>query len=673
MYLCVIAFPLLNYLIINLFGRFLGTYICAILSAVSVFLTFLFALFIFYEVAICNSICEVHLASWFSGELLSTNWAFNFDTLTAVMLVVVSSISSFVHFYSIEYMNSDPHQTRFLSYLSLFTFFMLILVTGDNFVLMFLGWEGIGLASFLLISFWFTRIQAGKSAIKAMLVNRVGDLGLIIGMCGVFLTFKSLDYAVVFSLSPCAINTTFSFLCFELDRLTVITLFLFIGVLGKSAQLGLHVWLPDAMEGPTPVSALIHAATLVTAGVFLLIRCSYLFELAPTTLCVVTIVGALTAFFASTVGLVQNDLKRVIAYSTCSQLGYMVFICGLSNYSIGLFHLANHAFFKALLFLSAGSIIHGLADEQDLRKMGGLIGSFPITSVKILIGSVALTGIPFFTGFYSKDVILEIAFSTYNKFGLFAYTLGCLAAGCTSFYSWRLFYLTFINSPNSYKTYQEGAHEPSLIMLIPLFFLAVCSITVGFLTKEMFSGLGTPFFQSAIFVFYKSTNLDSEFLSPFVKNIPLFVTIFGMTLSYFLIHCATTDKEMIFNLKTSALGRQIYIFLSKKWHFDQIFNELIVHKVMTFGYRIPFQNIDKGNIEMFGAFGISRHVNAMTKDFTSLHSGFLFHYLFAILFFMLTAIFLLFSFLTTTSGLLKYLLLAFCYFLLLPNKNLLFT
>ena len=349
------------------------------------------------------------------------------------MLLVVSGVSSLVHVYSTEYLSTDPHQGRFMGYLSLFTGFMLVLVSADNLLVMFFGWEGIGLASFLLIGFWYTRIQASKSAIKAMIVNRVGDLGLALGISLIFLTFKSIDYLVIFGLAPKVINISFLFLSFELDSLTIISFLLFWGALGKSAQIGLHIWLPDAMEGPTPVSALIHAATLVTAGVFLIIRCSILFE-NSNVLFIVTLIGALTAFFASSVGLVQNDLKRVIAYSTCSQLGYMVFAAGLSNYSIAFFHLANHALFKALLFLSAGCVIHGVSDEQDMRKMGSLIKFFPVSYTMILIGSLALVGFPYLTGFYSKDAILEVAIAKHSLVANFAHLLGCLAAFCTSFY-----------------------------------------------------------------------------------------------------------------------------------------------------------------------------------------------------------------------------------------------
>ena len=392
-----------------------------------------------------------------------------------MMLLVVSGVSSLVHVYSTEYLSTDPHQGRFMGYLSLFTGFMLVLVSADNLLVMFFGWEGIGLASFLLIGFWYSRIQAGKSAIKAMIVNRVGDLGLALGISAIFLTFKSVDYLVIFGLTSEAINESINFLSFEVDSLTIIAFLLFWGALGKSAQIGLHIWLPDAMEGPTPVSALIHAATLVTAGVFLVIRCSVIFE-NSNVLFIVTLIGALTAFFASSVGLVQNDLKRVIAYSTCSQLGYMVFAAGLSNYSIAFFHLANHALFKALLFLSAGCVIHGVSDEQDMRKMGSLVKFFPLSYTMILIGSLALVGFPYLTGFYSKDAILEVAIAKHTPVANFAHLLGCLAAFCTSFYSFRLAYLAFINNTNAYKQYIPHVHEAPILMVLPLLFLSLGAI-----------------------------------------------------------------------------------------------------------------------------------------------------------------------------------------------------
>ena len=494
------------------------------------------------------------------------------------MLLVVCSVSCLVHWYSIAYMNGDPHQGRFMGYLSLFTGFMLILVTADNFIVMFLGWEGIGLASFLLISFWYTRIRAGQAALKAMIVNRVGDLGLVLAICAIFLTFKSVDYGVVFGLLPSVVNQTFTFLGFDFDRFTIISFLLFWGAVGKSAQVGLHIWLPDAMEGPTPVSALIHAATLVTAGVFLIIRCSLIFEQSLPTLFFITIIGALTAFFASSVGLVQNDLKKVIAYSTCSQLGYMIFACGLSHYSVALFHLANHALFKALLFLSAGCVIHGLSDEQDLRKMGGLIRFFPISYVMILTGSLALTGIPFLTGFYSKDAILEVALSRYSMIGNFAYFLGSSAAFFTSFYSWRLLFLTFIVSTSSYKYYIKNCHEAGITMLIPLFVLCFGSVFAGFIFKDAFIGLGTPFFENSIFVLFCPIILEAEFLNAFLKNLPLNFTLLGFILSFFSVYAGSLKlKKLAYTLKVSKNWRKVYTFLSKKWHFDQIVNRYLIN------------------------------------------------------------------------------------------------
>jgi len=380
-----------------------------------------------------------------------------------------------------------------MSYLSLFTFFMLILVTADNFIQMFVGWEGVGLCSYLLINFWFTRIQANKAAIKAMILNRIGDFGLVVGILIVFVEYKAVDYATVFAITPIFTNKFFNFLSFDFDLISIICFFLFIGAVGKSAQLGLHTWLPDAMEGPTPVSALIHAATMVTAGVFLIARTSPLFEYTPSMLSLVTIAGACTAFFAATVGLLQNDLKRVIAYSTCSQLGYMVFACGLSNYSVGVFHLVNHAFFKALLFLGAGSIIHAVADEQDMRKMGGLKKLVPFTYSMMVIGSLALIGFPFLTGFYSKDVILEVAYGKYTLEGHFSYILGSLGAFLTAFYSTRLVYLTFLSPPNGYKSVICSAYDSSYQISSSLFLLAIPSVLIGFYAKDMIIGFGSDF------------------------------------------------------------------------------------------------------------------------------------------------------------------------------------
>ncbi|RYX81881.1 NADH-quinone oxidoreductase subunit L, partial [bacterium] len=428
--------------------------------------------------------------------------------------------------YSISYMSGDPHLPRFMSYLSIFTFFMLCLVTADNFLQMFFGWEGVGLASYLLINFWFTRLQASKASIKAMLVNRVGDFGLSLGIMAIFSVFKSVDFCTVFSIAPHFAESSFIFCNVECHLYNVICILLFIGAVGKSAQLGLHTWLPDAMEGPTPVSALIHAATMVTAGVFLIARCSPLFEYAPTALMVVTLVGGMTCFFAATTGVLQNDLKRVIAYSTCSQLGYMVFACGISNYSVGVFHLMNHAFFKALLFLSAGSVIHALSDEQDMRKMGGVVKLLPFTYGMMLIGSLSLTGFPFLTGFYSKDTILELAFANYTICGNFVYWLGAICVLFTSYYSFRLLFLAFLSPTNLYKSSLKKTHDAPFIMALPLILLAFGSIFVGYLGKDMMIGLGTNFWGNSLFVLPKNIYLlESEYIPQTQKMVPLFFTL----------------------------------------------------------------------------------------------------------------------------------------------------
>jgi proton-translocating NADH-quinone oxidoreductase chain L len=546
-----------------------------------------------------------------------------------MMLVVVTFISSLVHLYSTEYMGHDPHLPRFMSYLSLFTFFMLILVTADNFVQMFVGWEGVGLCSFLLINFWFTRIQANKAAIKAMLLNRIGDFGLMLGILTIFIIFQTVDYATVFALVPKFVNQNFTFLGFDLHLLTLIALLLFVGAVGKSAQIGLHTWLPDAMEGPTPVSALIHAATMVTAGVFLIARCSPIFEYAPTALSVVTLMGAMTAFFAATTGLLQNDLKRVIAYSTCSQLGYMVFACGVSNYSVGVFHLANHAFFKALLFLGAGSVIHAVADEQDMRKMGGLRRLVPFTYSVMLIGSFSLMGLPFLTGFYSKDVILEVAYAKYTITGHFAYWLGTMAAFCTAFYSMRLSCLTFLSEPNGYRPVLLGAHDSPIRMALPLAILVVPSIFIGYLMRDMIIGLGTDFWGGALYVRPENLNMiDAEFIPTAMKLLPVQLSMFGAALSYILY---TFYSQNLFDLKTSFIGQKLYNFLNRKWFFDKVYNEFFAQAFLSFGYYGSYKIIDRGIIEVFGPMGLSKVILLKANMLSKLQSGFIHHYAFFML------------------------------------------
>jgi len=624
MYLNIVFLPLLGSFLGGGFGRFLGPFGAGIITTVCTGCSFLISCFAFYEVGFSGSPCYITLLTWFNSEYLCANWGFQFDSLTVIMLIVVTFISTLVHLYSNEYMSHDPHLPRFMSYLSLFTFFMLILVTADNFIQLFVGWEGVGLCSFLLINFWFTRIQANKAAIKAMIVNRVGDFGLALGIFAIYITFNSVEYSTVFALAPYFAHESLMFLGFEFHLLTLVGILLFIGAVGKSAQLGLHTWLPDAMEGPTPVSALIHAATMVTAGVFLLGRCSPLFEYAPNALFVVTILGAMTAFLAATTGLLQNDLKRVIAYSTCSQLGYMIFACGVSNYSVGVFHLANHAFFKALLFLGAGSVIHAVADEQDMRRMGGLKRLVPFTFALMSIGSFALMGFPFLTGFYSKDVILEVAFGKYTATGHFAYWLGAGAAFFTAFYSMRLAFLTFLSEPNGYKPVLIGAHDAPIKMALPLLILSVPSIFIGYLSRDLFIGLGSPFWNGALFVLPTNLNaIDAEFIPHFFKLLPVGLSLTGATLALILY---TFSSKGLYVLKTSVMGRKLYNFLNRKWFFDKVYNEFINQTALSFGYFISYKTIDRGIIEMLGPWGLSKTVLSQTSILSRLQTGLVYDY-----------------------------------------------
>jgi len=629
MYLTLVILPLIGSITAGILGRQIGprgacltTIFCLIAACCLSFIAF-------YEVALSGSPVYIKLITWIDTELFNIDWGFLFDTLTVVMCFVVTFVSSLVHLYSSEYMAHDPHLPRFMSYLSLFTFFMLILVTADNYIQMFVGWEGVGLCSYLLINFWYSRIQANKAAIKAMIINRIGDFGLALGILTIFVKYQSVDYGTVFSLTPMFVGESFYFLNFDINLLTIIGILLFIGSIGKSAQIGLHTWLPDAMEGPTPVSALIHAATMVTAGVFLLARSSPLFEYAPNALVIVTVMGAMTAFFAATTGLLQNDLKRVIAYSTCSQLGYMIFACGLSNYSVGVFHLANHAFFKALLFLGAGSVIHAVADEQDMRKMGGLRKLVPFTYSVMMIGSLALMGFPFLTGFYSKDVILEVAYGKYTVFGHFAYFLGSLAAFFTAFYSMRLAHLTFLSEPNGYKPVITHAHDSPIKMLLPLAILTIPSIFIGYLTKDMIIGMGSDFWGNSIYVLPKNMNLiDAEFIPHLWKIFPVCFSVFGATLSFFLY---TFGTNFLYKIKMSFFGRKMYNFLNKKWFFDKIYAEFIIQSFLTFSYHISYKIIDRGIIEILGPMGLSNLVSKKAHSLHKLQTGFLYHYAFLML------------------------------------------
>jgi proton-translocating NADH-quinone oxidoreductase chain L len=624
MYLLLVFLPLLGSCVAGLFGFLIGSRGAVLVTTGSVFISAFLSGIVFYEVALCGSSCTVSLSPWFISEFFDAGWGFYFDTLTSVMLVVITWVSTLVHLYSVSYMEHDPHLPRFMSYLSLFTFCMLMLVTADNFLQLFFGWEGVGLASYLLINFWFTRLQASKASIKAMLMNRVGDIGLALGIMALYTQCQTVNFACAFACSPRLAETTFTFCTMEVDVLTTICILLFIGSIGKSAQLGLHTWLPDAMEGPTPVSALIHAATMVTAGVFLVARCSPLFEYAPGALVVVTVIGAMTCFFAATTGLVQNDLKRVIAYSTCSQLGYMVFACGLSQYSVGVFHLMNHAFFKALLFLSAGSVIHGLSDEQDMRRMGGIVRLFPFTYSMMLIGSLALVGFPYLTGFYSKDRILELAYATYTISGNFAYWFGTTCVFLTSLYSFRLLFMTFLAPTTSSPRVLEHAHDAPPIMAIPLVLLAFGSIFVGYLFHDMFIGLGTNFWGNAVFILPKNTLLlESEYIPQAQKMIPLIFTLAGA----FVAYAATFyGSRAIYAFKMTSFGRNLYTMASRRWFFDQVYNQFFAQKALDFGYHVSWKTLDKGWFEVLGPYGIIHTFPKWSRRLGILQSGLIPHY-----------------------------------------------
>nr|URF19448.1 NADH dehydrogenase subunit 5 [Galatheanthemum sp. MT-2020] len=600
MYILVLTVPLLGALASGLFGRKIGERGAGIFTSSCLIISLSWSLLIFYETTLNSSTTYIKLWRWLDSDLVTAYFGLQFDSLTATMLLVVTSVSTLVHIFSTAYMGGDPHVPRFMSYLSLFTFFMILLVTSDNYPQLFIGWEGVGLCSYLLINFWLTRIEANKAAIKAMLVNRVGDIGFVLAMLAIWDQFGCLDFASVFNIVALSPS----------DNTTLICLFLFIGAVGKSAQLGLHTWLPDAMEGPTPVSALIHAATMVTAGVFLLIRSSPLLEQAPMALMVVTIVGSLTAFMAATVGLVQNDLKKVIAYSTCSQLGYMVMACGLSQYSISLFHLMNHAFFKALLFLSAGSVIHALADEQDMRKMGGLIRSIPFTYTMMVIGSLSLMGFPYLAGFYSKDLILELAYDQYYL--AFAHWLGVFSALLTAAYSLRLIYLTFISNTNSKKEVFTHAHEGSWNLTLPLILLAFGSIFVGYLTKEVVWS-----FQITL----------SPFIPTSIKLMPVIFSLFGAGSAVALYHYSSR----IFNAPTSPVGLAGYTFLYSAWQFNYLINHFLVQNVWRLGHLITFRVLDKGVLELIGPKGISQFMIRLTQEISNLQSGLVYNYALMIL------------------------------------------
>ena len=624
MYLLIIFIPLLSTIITGFFGKLLTKEGTTRLASSSILITCLISYFIFYEVCYCDCPCYITLTSWTIAGSFKLYWDFVFDSLTVIMLVVVLTISTVVHIYSISYMSHDPHINRFMSYLSLFTFFMIILVTANNYIQMFVGWEGVGLCSYLLINFWYTRIQANKAAIKAMLVNRVGDINIIFAIVTIFFVFKSVDYSTVFALAYNFVNSTINIFNYNIPVLNLICIFIFIGAVGKSAQVGLHVWLPDAMEGPTPVSALIHAATMVTAGIFVICRSSFIFEYAPIALTIVTIIGAITTFYAASIGLVQNDLKKVIAYSTCSQLGYMIFACGISGYNISIYHLANHAFFKALLFLSAGSVIHAMNDEQDMRKMGGLLKILPFTYAMFLIGSFALLGFPFLSGYYSKDLILELSFATFTIPGHFAYILGTFAAFFTAFYSIRLLILTFITKTNAYKQIINKAHDAPLLLGLPLLILSIFSIFIGYFSKDMIVGLGSTFWGNSLNILFENNQMiDAEFLPFIIKIFPILSATSGLILACLLY---TNFTKYLNYLTKNNLFRNIYLFLNKKWFIDKLYSEVIYQKILYISYNPLYSVFDKGIYNILGPRLLTNLLEKLSKNSSEIQSGFFYHY-----------------------------------------------
>jgi len=605
MYLFIVFSPLLTTIIVGLTSHWIGKLGAKFIPPIGIFFSLICSIYAFYDVILSYSPVIIRISPWITTELSTIYWGFLFDTLTCVILIVVTSISFCVHVYSTVYIAEDPHLPRFRSYLSFFTFFILILVTAENFVQIFVGWEGVGLCSYLLINFWYTRLQANKSAVKAMVINRIGDFGLSIAIFIIYSTFGTVDYSTVFSLAPTIIQVNVPFFISNINMLDFICFFIFVGAVGKSAQVGLHTWLPDAIEGPTPVSALIHAATIVTAGVFLICRCSSLFEYAPNISFFVTILGGITAFLAATTGLIQNDLKRVIAYSTCSQLGYIVFAAGLSGYTVSIFHLSNHAFFKALLFLGAGSVIHAIADEQDMRKIGGLINLLPLTYITTVVGSLALIGFPFLTGFYSKDVILELAYGSFTIEGRFVHTLGSLVAFFTAYYSIRLVALVFRRPANGLRTNYEHAHESPMPIKFPLIILSFASLFVGYTSRDIIIGLGTDFWGNSLFIYpSKLYIIEIEWLNTSIKRIPLIFSFGGIGFA-FLNYSSwgfNNNFETLY-FKQTKFMRILHRFLNRKWFFDKVYNECVAAPILYIGYKHTYQNRDRGIVELFGPHG----------------------------------------------------------------------
>ena len=618
----IIFLPLIGS-IFGYLGRSINKLFSEIFTSLLVSVSAIFSIIVFWNGIQINNYDNYKIFEWISSGDFVANWSINLDPLSSVMLVVVTFVSALVHIYSIGYMSHDPHKPRFMSYLSLFTFSMLVLVVSDNFLQLFFGWEGVGLCSYLLIGFWYKKETANDAAIKAFIVNRIGDFGLAIGIFLIFFFFGSINFEEVFQATPEFVETKLLFFGFEFSLITLICLFLFIGAMGKSAQFLLHTWLPDAMEGPTPVSALIHAATMVTAGVFLVVRCSPLFEFSQVALNIVAIVGMVTAIFAASVALVQNDIKKIVAYSTCSQLGYMFFAAGVGAYHVAIFHLFTHAFFKALLFLGSGSVIHAFNNEQDIRNMGGVRKKLPFTYVFMLIGTLALTGFPFLSGFYSKDAIIEFAYLSNSPLGNYTVIVGILTAFLTSIYSWRLFFKTFHGSYNNKSMPIHETHESPLTMLVPLFLLGIGALFAGFLFKETFIGHHSrDFWQTSIFFI---NEIKHDHIPLWLLLItPILVTI-AIPLSFYYY---ISNTKILEEIKNNTLP--LYNFLLNKWYIDELYDSLFIKPTKKIG-SFFWKKGDIGTIDRFGPDGISKLIKIISNKAGRLQTGFIYDYAFVML------------------------------------------
>tara|TARA_B100001093_G_scaffold116387_1_gene108736 strand:- start:2242 stop:4155 length:1914 start_codon:yes stop_codon:yes gene_type:complete len=624
MELSIIILPLIASILSGFLGKYIGDRNSEIITSLFVSVAAILSIFVFYNVIVHQYEENLIISTWINSGSLNVNWSMKIDPLSAVMLVVVTSVSALVHIYSIGYMSHDPHKPRFMAYLSLFTFAMLMLVTADNFIQLFFGWEGVGLCSYFLIGFWFKKETANAAAIKAFLVNRVGDFGFALGIFLIFYLFGTVNYEEVFQQIPTIINQKLIFLGIEVNSIDLICLLLFIGAMGKSAQIILHTWLPDAMEGPTPVSALIHAATMVTAGVFLVVRCSPIFEYSELALNIITIIGMTTAIFAASVALVQTDIKKIIAYSTCSQLGYMFFATGVGAYNVAMFHLFTHAFFKALLFLGSGSVIHAFKDEQNINVMGGVWKKLPYTYSLMIIGTLALTGFPLLSGFYSKDAIIEFAYLRGNTTGYYAAGIGIFTAFLTSIYSWRLIFKTFHGTYNNKDIKIEETHESPLVMLIPLIILSIGAIFAGFIFKDLFLGHeGINDYWSESIFFLKPLSTDHP-PTWFLFLTPILVTI-SIPISYYLF-----VKNKILPETIVSINQPLYKFLVNKWYFDELYEFIFIKTSKKIGLFL-WKIIDVKIIDSFGPDGIALLIKKISVKANKFQSGYIYQYAFIML------------------------------------------